>query len=206
MMPQTTTRRDTEAHDGLPLAQHQRRRVRRETGHCAGGHGVRALALRGGHREGRELRQPRSTKGLTQSDVALAAVVASTRRTRPGPRRNGRRCWHARWRRTRIRLGIVMLRGCPMPLPPLLRTKSYTDARVRRGRRHPRRTRLAEASAEARSGAPDCRRRFICPTIARRISWAAAPTSTRLRRYAHRGAGQCFCSTASRARASPCWR
>jgi len=33
----------------------------------------------------------------------------------------------------RIRLGIVLLRGCPMPLPPLLRTKNYTDARADEG-------------------------------------------------------------------------
>jgi TIR domain/NB-ARC domain len=29
----------------------------------------------------------------------------------------------------RIRLGIILLRDCPMPLPPLLRTKTYIDAR-----------------------------------------------------------------------------
>jgi TIR domain/NB-ARC domain len=29
----------------------------------------------------------------------------------------------------RIRLGVILLRDCPMPLPPLLRTKVYIDAR-----------------------------------------------------------------------------
>ena len=67
-------------------------------------------------------------EGLAQSDVALliwsqhAANSAWTLEE-----------WTAALARqveeNRIRLGIVLLRGCPMPLPPLLRTKNYSDAR-----------------------------------------------------------------------------
>ena len=72
---------------------------------------------------------PRSTKGLAQSDLALliwsqhAANSAWTLEE-----------WTAALARqveeNRIRLGIVLLRDCPMPLPPLLRTKNYLDART----------------------------------------------------------------------------
>src|SRR5271157_4136936 len=71
-------------------------------------------------------------EGLAQSDLALlvwsqhAANSAWTLEE-----------WTAALARqveeNRIRLGIVLLRGCPMPLPPLLRTKNYTDARADEG-------------------------------------------------------------------------
>src|SRR5271165_1043378 len=67
-------------------------------------------------------------QGLAQSDLALliwsqhAANSAWTLEE-----------WTAALARqveeNRIRLGIVLLRDCPMPLPPLLRTKNYLDAR-----------------------------------------------------------------------------
>src|SRR5271165_6455170 len=67
-------------------------------------------------------------EGLAQSDLALliwsqhAANSAWTLEE-----------WTAALARqveeNRIRLGIVLLRDCPMPLPPLLRTKNYLDAR-----------------------------------------------------------------------------
>ena len=68
-------------------------------------------------------------EGLAQSDLALliwsqhAANSAWTLEE-----------WTAALARqveeNRIRLGIVLLRDCPMPLPPLLRTKNYLDARA----------------------------------------------------------------------------
>ena len=68
-------------------------------------------------------------EGLAQSDLALliwsqhAANSAWTLEE-----------WTAALARqveeNRIRLGIVLLRDCPMPLPPLLRTKNYVDARA----------------------------------------------------------------------------
>src|SRR5271157_2989739 len=70
----------------------------------------------------------RINEGLGQSDLALliwsqhAANSAWTLEE-----------WTAALARqveeNRIRLGIVLLRDCPMPLPPLLRTKNYLDAR-----------------------------------------------------------------------------
>src|SRR5271157_2990439 len=67
-------------------------------------------------------------EGLAQSDLALliwsqhAANSAWTLEE-----------WTAALARqveeNRIRLGIILLRDCPMPLPPLLRTKNYIDAR-----------------------------------------------------------------------------
>ena len=68
-------------------------------------------------------------EGLAQSDLALllwsqhAANSAWTLEE-----------WTAALARqveeNRIRLGIVLLRDCPMPLPPLLRPKNYVDARA----------------------------------------------------------------------------
>src|SRR5271166_2615975 len=67
-------------------------------------------------------------QGLAQSDLALliwSQHAASSAWTLEE--------WTAALARqveeNRIRLGIVLLRDCPMPLPPLLRTKNYLDAR-----------------------------------------------------------------------------
>src|SRR5271157_2907606 len=68
-------------------------------------------------------------EGLAQSDLALliwSQYAANSAWTLEE--------WTAALARqveeNRIRLGIVLLRDCPMPLPPLLRTKNYVDARA----------------------------------------------------------------------------
>jgi tetratricopeptide (TPR) repeat protein len=71
-------------------------------------------------------------EGLTQSDLALlmwSPDAANSRWTEEE--------WTAALARqvgeNKIRLGIVLLHDCPMPLPPLLRTKNYIDARSDEG-------------------------------------------------------------------------
>ena len=114
-------------------------------------------------------------EGLAQSDLALliwsqhAANSAWTLEE-----------WTAALARqveeNRIRLGIVLLRDCPMPLPPLLRTKNYVDARWDEAGAI-RQTLEWLKGGSGCSGSRDCARRSICPTTARRTSSAAAPTS-----------------------------
>ena len=70
----------------------------------------------------------RINDGLAQSDIALllwSQYAANSRWTEEE--------WTAalasQVEENKIRLGIMLLPGCPMPLPPLLRTKHYIDAR-----------------------------------------------------------------------------
>ena len=115
----------------------------------------------------------RINDGLAQSDIALllwSQYAANSRWTKEE--------WTAalasQVEENKIRLGIMLLPGCPMPLPPLLRTKHYIDAR---GTSKPPSANWSTGSCSANP----CSVSPACATTVRRTSSAAPSISNKLR-------------------------